>query len=334
MLASINSFITALNNRIDFLQSLEDITISKKENGTFAVTSSVDFAEVVIERQSRRFILSLPLSHSVLQDAQRAAVRLRRLRSSILLEYKTLPNEMIYLDATGKLFYAELVLQEIPKDSEPLDLCIGKLSAEKLFQAIDNLENELIRLNIESPNIGADTVYIDKEYTIYPTALHSTRIVEQVKSDNCLSLRKYVGNYFGVDYKDFKQSNNDAPRSFSALYGYKHVSNPFEGLCVVEDYEGRFGYIDIDGVEIVAPQYIWAGDIREGRAEVESSEGMGLIDANGNYIIEPRYQIVDFNPDTSHSLVKQNEKWALYDYEGRKIKDIENFSLKENCLTR
>jgi len=89
-----------------------------------------------------------------------------------------------------------------------------------------------------------------------------------------------------------------------------------EGLtCVC----GESGYGFVDEAERVAIplQYLWAGDFAEGRAMVETPTGMGLIDKQGRYVIEPRYEIVEYNAYTGCSRVRSEGLWARFDYLGR-----------------
>ena len=102
------------------------------------------------------------------------------------------------------------------------------------------------------------------------------------------------------------------------LSGHLHAGHLFEGLACVED-EAGFGYVDADNRPVIAAQYLWAGDFHEGRAEVETPTGMGLIDRRGGYVIPPRYEIVEYDPATSVSRVRQNGRWALFDYLGRRL---------------
>lgn len=62
------------------------------------------------------------------------------------------------------------------------------------------------------------------------------------------------------------------------LTGHRWTSHVFEGLVCVEDDEG-FGFVDTENNPVIRPQYTWAGDFREGRAEVETPSGMGLSTA-------------------------------------------------------
>jgi len=89
-----------------------------------------------------------------------------------------------------------------------------------------------------------------------------------------------------------------------------------EGLtCVC----GESGYGFVDEAERVAIplQYLWAGDFAEGRAMVETPTGMGLIDKQGRYVIEPRCEIVEYNAYTGCSRVRSEGLWARFDYLGR-----------------
>ncbi len=329
MSASINNFIAALNAPDLLFNSLKEIAISRTEDGTVEVKRSMDFAEAHIEYQSKHYLLLLPLSAIALRKTRQSSVKMRTLRSKLLLDFKVLEGEMLYPNAAGEMISADIVLQEIPNGNR-LDNCIDKLDAAKLFAAINTMQSEFNRLKLTHQLLQADTVYIDDEYTLYPTYLHYATIGESGNKQDFDLLRNYASTHFGVNAQDFASYDSDKSNQLGALHGYKYVGNPFEGLCVVEDHSGLFGYIDIDGEVVVEPQYIWAGDIREGRAEVESHEGMGLIDASGKYIIEPHFQIVEFNPDLGVSCVKQDDKWWVYDYDGRKIREIKNYSLIEN----
>lgn len=68
---------------------------------------------------------------------------------------------------------------------------------------------------------------------------------------------------------------------------------------------------------MIESRYLWADDFHEGRAEVETPTGMGLIDREGTYIIPPEYEIVDYRPAESIVYVRRDGRWALFDYMGR-----------------
>ncbi len=322
MHVTITNFISALHAPSDYLQTLFEATIESSEK----VSRTKDFADVFIEWHDKRYLLSLPLSEQALRKAQAATVKLRSLRSTMLLDYRTLPDELNYIDSRGTLHNADLLLQEVPA-GKLLYNCINTMKAQPLNRAIDRLENELKRLKLSLPNLKAENIIVAEDGQLYPIRLHYATLNSECSPEiDCL--RSFVTEtlhldpeaieYVNKNIESTKGENEEKINPLNALYGYKSVGNPFEGMCVAENQEG-YGYIGTDGQEIIPPKYLWAGDMREGRAEVETTEGMGLIDAQGNYIIEPRYQIVDFDPNTGLSRVKQNDEWSTLDYQGRKV---------------
>ena len=90
-----------------------------------------------------------------------------------------------------------------------------------------------------------------------------------------------------------------------------------------DDYDPEAGgYVDAQNRPVIAPRFRWAGDFHEGRAEVETDTGMGLIDKQGRYIIPPEYEIVEYAPAESVVRVRQHGRWALYDYLGRRLTEF------------
>ena len=68
--------------------------------------------------------------------------------------------------------------------------------------------------------------------------------------------------------------------------------------------------------------YGWVSDFKEGRAEVELNGAMGLIDKMGNHVLEPIYDILDYNHISGQSRAKINGSWYLFDYSGVEIQDL------------
>ena len=61
-----------------------------------------------------------------------------------------------------------------------------------------------------------------------------------------------------------------------------------------------FGFVDTDNNPVIASRFVWAGDFREGRAEVETPGGMGLIDRNGKLRHPARIRNRGLHPGRKH----------------------------------
>ena len=59
-----------------------------------------------------------------------------------------------------------------------------------------------------------------------------------------------------------------------------------------------------------------------GQAKVKVDGKYGTIDKTGRYIIEPLYEIVEYDDRTGRSLVRLDGRWAAFDYEGRQLTEF------------
>ncbi len=301
MAATINNFISAINHPSNYMRTLHSFSVVHSGLYGGVVARSYHFAQVVVEWNSKRYILAMPLSDDAQRLAQRAALVLRKSASAMLKEYRILLSEMSYVNSQGEQCYLDLVLCEIA-EGKPLSLCDGEFTPAEISSKILEVRNELFRLHLKHANLTSDNIIIDSEGNLYPIALHYITL----DSDNPRARVERVDRS-GRGHR-------------GAMFGFQSVGYPFEGMCVAQS-EAGYGYISESGEELIAPQYLWAGDMREGRAEVETASGMGLIDCEGRYIIEPHYQIVEYDVTSGCSRAKSGGEWFVFDYQGRLIEE-------------
>lgn len=275
------------------------------------------FAETEIAWQGGRWLLFMPLSASALPHIERTVVRLKRLRTELLAEYRLLPDEMAYVDATGAARRTDLVLQRLP-EGIGFEEALASYPRETLLRALDALQQGLRALGFSHRNLKDENlVWSDGRFV--PLRYHYAQFDDSQGDAAAFdALRRRIGNV------------PDTPTLCDASAPYAPVGRPtghrwtghlFEGLICVEDDAG-FGYVDAENRPVIAAQYRWAGDFREGRAEVETATGMGLIDKEGNYVIPPRYEIVAYDAAKSLVHVRQEGRWALFDYLGHRLTEF------------
>ncbi|MFI3316272.1 MAG: WG repeat-containing protein [Rikenellaceae bacterium] len=266
MAATVNDFIMAINSPTIYFQNIFALKILPQIADPERVKCSRHFAYAFIEWEQKRYIISLPLSSQAIHMAQQASTKLYTRKSKHLFRYKIMPSEMNYVNSQRKSRLSDIIMQEIPK-GELLCDCIDRLESQQLLKAIDNLQLEFKRLRLSHSHLNAQNVIIDDEYNLYPLQLHYVTVGEMC-DDEYSQLREYVADFFGMEI----------PRmpTCEVSGSYDFVGNQFEGVRVVKNSNG-YGYIDPDGVEIVSPQFVWAGSIKEGRAEVEMESGRAWI---------------------------------------------------------
>ena len=91
---------------------------------------------------------------------------------------------------------------------------------------------------------------------------------------------------------------------------YDHVRPYSEGLAAVEK-NGRWGFIDKQGREIVRPQYQDVLPYGESRAAVKKDGQWGFIDKHGKETVKPQYDTVWPYKDGRATVQKNGERQAL-----------------------
>lgn len=286
------------------------------------------FAETEIGWQGGRWLLFMPLSASALPHVERTVVRLKRLRTDLLTEYRLLPDEMAYVDAAGTPRRTDLVLQRLP-EGICFEEALASYPRRTLLQALDALQEGLRSLRFSHRNLKDENlVWSDGRFV--PLRYHYARFDDGDGDAAAFDeLRRRIGNLPDTPMLcDATAPYAPAP----APTGHRWTSHLFEGLICVEDDAG-FGFVDAQNRPVIAAQYRWAGDFREGRAEVETATGMGLIDKRGDYVIPPRYEIVAYDAARSIVHVRHEGRWAQFDYLGRQLTEFgtKNETVNPTC---
>lgn len=133
-------------------------------------------------------------------------------------------------------------------------------------------------------------------------------------------VRSEQSNKIGPKNKNLVQLT---PEFIEAIQKYDQLSLFSEGYAAVCK-NGKWGYIDKAGQEVIPCQYDWANPFHEGLASVLSSfdSGYGFIDTTGREVIRHRREIA-VPGDFSEGLVvvknEGNDHFFVLDKEGRKV---------------
>jgi len=87
------------------------------------------------------------------------------------------------------------------------------------------------------------------------------------------------------------------------------------GVCAVMNHEGQWGYIDKTGRLTINYQFDFAYGFEKGTAIVISNENFGVINKEGQYIINPQFSAMI--KDGNSYLVEQNGQWGWCDKNGK-----------------
>ena len=106
--------------------------------------------------------------------------------------------------------------------------------------------------------------------------------------------------------------------------GEKMVCIELDELIVKKLYlvrvrrNGKYGYVDKSGHEVIPCKYDYAGNFREGLAIFEKDDKWGYIDKKGREVIPCKYDRT-FNFSEGLAIVEKDDKWGFIDKEGREV---------------
>lgn len=302
------------------LATLYEAHAATDSRGIPTLMRTTRFAEAQIEWRGEQWLLSQPLTASGLHAIEQTASQLRRFNTRHLTRYLILPDEMRWQDAQGTHRTCDLILQHLPA-GKPFSEALLSESQERLTEALSRLEAGLRELGFAHNNLKAENLRWCGGALI-PLRYHDARIGSEATFDRDAEAFETLRRKVGQSPDTQCVHDITAPyQPLRPLTGHQWTSHLFEGLVCVEDASG-YGYVDADNNSVIASQFVWAGDFHEGRAEVETKEGMGLIDPTGRYVITPHYEIVDYDPARSIVHVRKDGLWATFDYLGQPLTEF------------
>lgn len=106
---------------------------------------------------------------------------------------------------------------------------------------------------------------------------------------------------------------NVVARGYTLVWPFK------EGRAKVFD-GSKFGFIDLDGVEVVPMEYGAVLSFSEGVAAVDGQGGFGFIDHEGRLVIERQYRMArSFSNGMAAVLFSEPYKWGYIDKQGNTV---------------
>lgn len=167
-----------------------------------------------------------------------------------------------------------------------------------------------------------------------PAMAANATVVKSLEGYNrCFSYRFYSDGMLAVEKAGSGADNTYLDRNANEIPGgpFAQVQNFSEGLAAAEpqlknwkDYRG-YGYIDKSGTMVIAPQFSYAGQFKEGVARVQDreTEKYGIIDKAGKVVVPMEYGKNNNGPyvhEASEGLIlaydEPNGYWGYFDLKG------------------
>lgn len=352
MINSISDYITAAADSHAYT-NLQGIHLTYGADGMPLMRTSSRYVELDTQWHSTPCRICCPLDPSATHNAARLSAALKRIDTPLLAGYRLLHNE---LRIGSRL--SDIVIELLP-EGEPLDQVLSngvsakqvrKLAAEWIATA-----EALDEIPFSHRALSTSRIIVRSEGGMTLCGLHHGRL--ESSSDDHRAIVEITYKILqtaipNADYPPMTELLNSADRAelcarLLAIVGEAKVrynTRPNENMQLITrklldnvDFSNRewidivsedriafrenerYGYLDMLNNVVIAPQFTRVEPFHEGRAVVETSNGVGLIDKQGRLIIAPEHTEINWSVDCNIATVRNSHGWALYDSLGHRI---------------
>lgn len=282
---NVTSFIESLNNSEGRFRTLRGVFALRGADGEPLVTTDELSVCCEVSVGGGRYFLRTLLhpTDSLTERLREVSEFTQRINSPFLTPQLLLPAEMLVFNAAGTAEWIDVVLQQIPAGErlehvfEPTDALLTRLHQMAEWLAASDFSHNAItaRNIIVAPN--TTPVLID-----YMRATHRSSNVDQ-QAINSLLWRLEA----------------DLVPAPEPLAKYVSIAPVHNGVMCAFDGQ-RWTYIDKKGRQTVPGSFLEAEDFAENRAVVRISQGWGMIDIDGRWVVKP--QLDDLEWDCIHNV--------------------------------
>lgn len=313
IITSATYFVDALKNPSSTLRnSLGGGFLAAWPEEQITVCSHARYFEATLPMGERAAHLYTPLTEAAREQMASIACRLAGVQSRHLASYRFVAGLFTFFDAQGREQRADGVVESLPAGRLLSDVLTFGVCAREVLAALRQLRDEFMRLGIAHNLLKAENLWLTNQGTLMAVRLHRLTFRGETSADR-EAFRAIEELILAADSPStkFRFESNQLPTEGTI----RQEGAASEGLIRISR-DGVYGFMTTQGVIRIEPQFLWAEDFREGRAEVQCASGMGLINKQGEFVIEPCYEDIDYDERSGEVRVRQNGEWGLRNYEG------------------
>lgn len=232
-----------------------------------------------------------------------------------------LPEAFRFTDSLGREHTADLVAEYLPKGRPLSEILPEGCHASHLITALRALQAEFVTHNVAHNNLKAENLWLTPDGELIALRLHHVRF-DGVSEADTLAFAALERAIREADNETLIL-NDEPEHRLRQVSEYWEVGALCEGLIRV-CREGLYGFLDCNEQWIIAPEYLWAEDFREGRAVVRCPSGFGAIDKEGDFVLEPLYDELKWVPMSCTFHARKGDTEFLFDYDGIALAHQEN----------
>ena len=317
-LPTMTSFERAVDTPTKYFRHLHHLRL-RVVDGRAVVRRTYSAAEAEVEWEGRNYLLFMPFRREALSHIEQFDLQMASVEAPFICRHRIFHNEMLVPQMGGEASYVDIILQELPEG-------MSLVEAQRYY-SVAELSHKLYRLERDMAAVGF---------------LHNNLSPYNIILDDGGNLR--LVRYW---YADFSTSRYD---DFEALIA--SLAEPQTPLRLLNDTlatyatpsptpqprikdgmsrifrNGKVGFADEDGVEVIPPIYCYADDFEEGRAIVSNeSMKMGVIDKSGNIVVPLIYDDISFDVEQALFFACKGKMLCVLDYCGEELSQRQSLSV-------
>ncbi len=270
----------------------------------------------------------IPITKEAMERLSEINTELIRLRAPFITQYQRNRAVVYRREKLTQPLLCEAMVQQLPMGEllQRAALRAGARSAERLYAALDNLERAMAICGVRFDELNAEDIIVGSDGRLYPFRYdmiyfevddQDCVIAAEQPLEECQELRREIERLSEHPPKQRLYPTEAKPYSntLSDIYGgYIYCREPREGLIAVEDLDG-WGFVDEAHSVIIEPQYLSVSDFSVGIAVVQltDSERYGVIDRQGNFLVEPLYALIEIDSESGSIRVESEEHSEVID---------------------
>ena len=274
------------------------------------------FAEATINHPNGSIRILLPLRAEVASQARQCLARRTAICSPHLAPASYLPEAFPFTDSLGHTHWADLIVEHLPQ-GRPLDeLLLEGVAAERMVAALNRLQTDFQTRRIAHNNLKPEHLWYSRAGEFF--ALRGWLITfDGASAEDERSFAALETRIWAADSRPLAEKSS-TEHLLHASKEYDEVGRMCEEMIRVCK-KGLYGYLQSDGQWAIEPRFLWAEDFREGRAEVKTESGYGVIDKEGNFLLHPCCERVEWDEmsGTIRAWIEGCER--LFDYDGEEL---------------
>lgn len=261
------------------------------------LTIDENFVEGEIIIKGNRYIIYM--SNEPISEEQEHL--LNSIDSEHFIPYTILRKEL-YVQTSEGIKEFDIILQQLPQSEL---LRYSGCDNNSIQEMLDTLEQECLRLNLSNLKLTENNILVCHDSTLRvfryhtPTAKSTKLHIKELRE----KFKPFLLNDVATQY-----TTNSVE-----LY------DPSNGYIRFENSKHLFGFLDLQGNCHIKAKFTWADNFYEERAVVEVRHKVGVINTEGEFIIEPIFDEVVYDRENSLFWAKSQHEKRVFNYNGISI---------------